>query len=161
MKCSSNSGFQLIKPLPTSTVLSFIQIISNDVKRIQFTLNRLIFNQRTNFNFSVERMLACVSLNLQSYIFSLPFPLLSDTRKFLIDIIKQDYNDYRKQSNLSIKNGKKTLNKLPYLSSVQKSSWPLIFENWKKNQRLMFISFRLTMQYIYNIAILFGILCYI
>lgn len=107
MKCSSNSGFQLIKPLPTSTVLSFIQIISNDVKRIQFTLNRLIFNQRTNFNFSVERMLARVSLNLQSKIFSLPFPLLSDTRKFLIDIIKQDYNDYRKQSNLSIKNGKK------------------------------------------------------
>lgn len=108
MKCSSNSGFQLIKPLPTSTVLSFIQIISNDVKRIQFTLNRLIFNQRTNFNFSVERMLARVSLNLQSQIFSLPFPLLSDTRKFLIDIIKQDYNDYRKQSNLSIKNGKKS-----------------------------------------------------
>lgn len=107
MKCSSNSGFQLIKPLPTSTVLSFIQIISNDVKRIQFTLNRLIFNQRTNFNFSVERMLARVSLNLQSQIFSLPFPLLSDTRKFRIDIIKQDYNDYRKQSNLSIKKGKK------------------------------------------------------
>lgn len=39
----------------------------------------------------------------------------------------------------------------------------LAFDIWelKKNQRLMLISFRLTMQYIYNIAILFGILCYI
>lgn len=39
----------------------------------------------------------------------------------------------------------------------------LAFDIWelKKNLRLMLISFRLTMQYIYNIAILFGILCYI